>query len=246
MNENIHPGTDPVGLHTLQVISKARKFNKWMYDEFKSFLKGEVLEIGSGIGNISQLAVDDGYNITLSDYNPAYCELLKKKFSAYRNVKAVMEIDLMHPRFEDQYMGLKESFDSIFLLNVLEHLEDDAAALHNCNFLLKRSGHLVVLTPAYQWLYNKLDKELGHYKRYRLKEMQKLLGQESLTLLKGYYFNLTGIPGWILFGKIFKQKSLGSEMSAFNAIVPLAKLIDKIVLKKAGLSVIVAGIKNKS
>lgn len=246
MNENIHPGADPVGIHTLQVISKAGRFNRWMYDEINHFLKGEVLEIGSGIGNISQLAVDDGYNITLSDYNPVYCELLKKKFSARENVKAVLEIDLLHPRFEDHYMKLKESFDSIFLLNVIEHLEEDARALRNCNYLLKPSGHLIVLTPAYQWLYSRLDKELGHFKRYRLKEMQKLLLQESFSLLKGHYFNFTGIPGWLLFGKIFMRKSLGTEMSAFNAIVPFAKLIDKIIFKKAGLSVIVAGIKNKS
>lgn len=246
MNENSNPGTDAIGLHTLQVISKARRFNSWMYDEIRPLLKGEVLEIGSGIGNISQLAVDDGYSITLSDYDSVYCELLKKKFSACKNVKAVLQIDLLHSGFEDRYRNLKAGFDSIFLLNVIEHLEDDAAALHNCNYLLKPSGHLIVLTPAYNWLYCKLDKELGHYKRYRLKEIQKFFLQESLTLLEGHYFNFAGITGWLLFGKIFKQKSLGTEMSVFNALVPAARLADKLVLKKIGLSVIVAGIKNKS
>ena len=74
---------DPVGLHTLEVIAKAGRFNKWMYDQFKHQLKGEILEIGSGIGNISQLVIEEGRFITLSDYNDEYCESLRKKFSQH-------------------------------------------------------------------------------------------------------------------------------------------------------------------
>ena len=40
---------DPVGLHTLEMIAKADQFNRWMYDQFKHQLKGEILEIGSGM-----------------------------------------------------------------------------------------------------------------------------------------------------------------------------------------------------
>lgn len=71
-------GYDPVGSHTLQVIAKAGKFNRWMYEQFSPLLKGEILEIGSGIGNISDLVIAEGRNITLSDYNKEYVDWLKK------------------------------------------------------------------------------------------------------------------------------------------------------------------------
>lgn len=246
MNDTSQPVMDTAGLHTLQVIAKAGSFNRWMYDEIKPFLKGDVLEIGSGIGNISKQVIRDGFQVTLSDYNPEYCAILKKNFTGNTNLENVLRIDLLHPGFEMHYESLHDKFDSIFLLNVIEHLANDALALRNCCYMLKPSGHLLVLAPAYPWLYCRLDKELGHFKRYRLTELKKLFHHENLALLHGCYFNFTGIAGWLLFGKIFRKKLLGSEMKAFNSIVPFARLMDKIVLKKAGLSVIVVGRKHKS
>ena len=236
---------DPVGLHTLEVIAKADRFNKWMYDQFRDQLKGEILEIGSGIGNISQLVIEEGRFITLSDYNDEYCESLRKKFAQQTNVREVIRIDLLDPDFDNKYAIYKEKFDSIFLLNVIEHIEDDLIAVKNCDSLLKAGGHLILLAPAYPWLYCTFDKQLGHHRRYSLKALKDLLKKSAFSILKGDYFNFTGIAGWFLFGRIMNKKMLGSgEMSAFNKIVPLAKAVDKILGRSTGLSIIVTGIKN--
>jgi len=244
MNENTS-AKDPVGLHTLEVIAKADRFNQWMYEQFKNQLHGEILEIGSGIGNISQLVIEEGHTITLSDYNEEYCQDLKKKFSQLSNVREVISIDLLDQNFENRYLAYKEKFDSVFLLNVIEHIEDDEMAVKNCNYLLKPGGNLILLAPAYSWLYCTFDKQLGHFRRYSLKQLQKLLKKQKFSLLSGNYFNLTGIAGWFLFGKIMNKKMLSSgEMSAFNKIVPIAKVIDKLFGKSFGLSIIVSGIKN--
>ncbi|HEY2720534.1 MAG TPA: methyltransferase domain-containing protein [Chitinophagaceae bacterium] len=230
---------DPIGSGTLQLIAKATLFNKWMYSEFKSELKGEILEVGSGIGNISQLAVDDGLAITLSDYNAEYCDWLRKKFEGTANVNDILQIDLLRPDFKIAYFPLKEKFESIFLLNVLEHISDDHAALSNCHFMIKPGGSLIVLVPAYKWLYSPLDKELGHYRRYDSKAVKKILEEELFTIKKITHFNFLGIGGWLLSGKIFREKKLGAnKMGVFNRIVPIAKLLDKITFKKFGLSVI--------
>lgn len=235
---------DPVGLHTLEVIAKADRFNRWMYDQFKNQLKGEILEIGSGIGNISKLVIGEGHTITLSDYNEEYCDSLQKKFAQDKNVREIIRVDLLHPDFENKYKAYKEKFDSIFLLNVIEHIEDDLMAIKNCNYLLNDEGYLILLAPAYSWLYSSFDKQLGHFRRYSLDSLKELLKKENFSILSGSYFNLTGIAGWLLFGKILKQKMLSSgEMSAFNKIVPIAKFIDKLVGRRTGLSIIVTGIK---
>lgn len=234
---------DPVGLHTLEVIAKADRFNRWMYDQFKHQLKGEILEIGSGIGNISKLVIAEEQTITLSDYNEEYCEELKIKFSQNKNVRGFLSIDLLYPDFKNKYAVFRERFDSIFLLNVIEHIEDDELAIKNCKYLLKKNGHLILLAPAYAWLYSRFDKQLGHFRRYSLKSLKQLLLKNNFSILSGSYFNFAGIGGWLLFGKILNQKMLSSgEMSAFNKIVPLAKAIDKLFGKKFGLSIIVTGI----
>ena len=246
MNDKISATKDPVGLHTLKVIAKANRFNTWMYDQFKHQLKGEILEIGSGIGNISKLVIEEGHFITLSDYNEEYCEVLKNNFQHYTNVKGIISIDLLHPDFDNRYSVYHEKFDSIFLLNVIEHIKDDGLAVKNCQFLLKPNGHLILLAPAYSWLYSSFDKQLGHFRRYSLQLLKDLLKKNNFYILSGSYFNFVGIAGWLVFGKILHEKMLKrGEMVAFDKIVPLAKSIDRIFGKKIGLSIIVTGIKKQ-
>ena len=235
---------DPVGLHTLKVLAKAERFNRWMYDQIKHHLKGEILEIGSGIGNISKLVIESDHFITLSDYSKEYCDLLKENFSTNKNVRSLIQIDLLQPDFEKRFSAYKEKFDSIFLLNVIEHIEDDKLSIKNCKYLLKPGGHLILLAPAYSWLFGTFDKQLGHFRRYTIKTLSDLLEKQHFEISSGSYFNITGIAGWFLFGKIFRRRMLGKgEMSAFNSIVPFAKLTDRILAKKAGLSIIITGIK---
>ena len=230
---------DPAGLHTLQVIAKADQFNKWMYETIRPYLKGEILEIGSGIGNISKFVISNRLSLTLSDYNTEYQQFLKENFSEFTNVQAILSIDLQHPDFFNHYFALKEKYDSVFLLNVIEHLEDDIVAIENCRFLLKKGGRLVILAPAYPFLFCRFDKELGHYRRYSQKKLSFFFPHNSFKILHTQYFNFIGIAGWFIFGKLLKRKMIRSgEMSAFNKMVPFFKLADLITFKKAGLSVI--------
>ncbi len=236
---------DPTGTHTLQVIAKADSFNKWMYETIRPYIKGEILEVGSGIGNISKLVVNSGLSLTLSEYNPAFQQFLKENFSQFTNVRDVLSIDLQHPGFFNHYSALKEKFDSVFLLNVIEHLKDDVIAIENCRFLLKQDGHLIILAPAYPFLFCRFDKELGHYRRYTMRRMMSIFPQQSFKILHTQYFNFIGIAGWLLFGKLLNRKKIGSgEMSTFNKLVPFFKVADHITFKKVGLSLIAIGKKN--
>lgn len=245
MTTQLISGKDPDGSKTLETIAKASNFNQWMYLEIKSFLKGEILEIGSGIGNISQYVIADDFNITLSDYNTEYYEWLKGKFKHYKHVRDVLQINLLHPDFKKTYAFLEGKFDTVFLLNVIEHIEDDSAAVQNCKFLLKKNGHFILLAPSYEWLYCRFDHVLGHYRRYTRSAMQKLLKNNGYMIKSTSYFNAAGIAGWLLWGKIMNQKTIGnSEMLTFNRFVPLARILDKILGKKIGLSVIAKSIKS--
>lgn len=233
---------DRAGLHTLQVIEKAGKFNYWMYSQIKPFLKGEILEIGSGIGNISRFAINDKLSITLSDISKEYQQSLSRNFSGMTNVKDIISLDLQHPDFTTQYSHLKEQFDSIFLLNVIEHLSNDVSAIKNCSFLLKEKGVLIILAPAYPFLFCRFDRELGHYRRYTIKQLVAIFPRDSFNIIKQQYFNFMGLPGWLFFGKILGKKLIGAkEMSAFNNLVPVFKIADAITFKKIGLSAIVIG-----
>lgn len=233
---------DKEGWETLDAIAAADKFNKWMYETIKPFCTGKILEIGSGIGNISKLFVDDRADITLSDIRPVYCDVLKRNFPSSTGV---IELDLTHPAFDEQYSQHIGKYDSVFALNVVEHIEDDALAIKNCNKLLKKEGRLIILVPAYQALYNRFDRELEHFRRYTKTVLNRLLTSHHFNIIHSQYFNFMGIPGWYISGKLQSNKTIPKkQMSLYNKFVPVFKVIDRILLNKFGLSVISVGVKN--
>jgi len=233
---------DYEGHLTLDVIAEADNFNRWIYDTIKPYCKGNILEIGSGLGNISRFFVDDNLNIFLSDVRSSYCDMLRKRFSNKANVLGVENIDLVNKNFDTLYANQLGKFDTLFALNVIEHIEDDNLAIVNCKKFLTKSGRLIILVPAYQCLYNQFDRELYHYSRYIKKQMCDLFQINDLTIKSSFYFNALGIGGWFVSGKLTKNKYIPkSQMIFYNRIIPLAKLLDDLVFSKIGLSVIVIG-----
>ena len=149
MKDFEYKSIDEPGAQTLAVIGKAGKFNQYMYQTIRPFCKGNILEIGSGTGNISQYFLDDGASLMLSDFREVYCKDLQLKFKDAPNVTGIKVLDLVDPKFDEKFKGLFNCFDTIFAINVLEHIANDQLAVRNCYKLLQNSGNLVILVPAY-------------------------------------------------------------------------------------------------
>jgi len=231
---------DEKGYQTLEVIAEADKFNQWMFETIRPYCRGNVFEIGSGTGNISHFFIQGDYRITLSDTDTFYVDYLKKRFSGPN----VISVDLVHENFYEKYEYLFQTFDTVVLLNVLEHIENDEQAIENCRQFLKTGGSLVVLVPAYAFLFSAIDRHLHHYRRYTSKNLSNLVSKNKFVVRKVFYFNAMGVLAW-MYGKVFRLHAIPSkEMKVFNRLVPLAKLIDKILFKKAGLSVIMVAQKD--
>jgi SAM-dependent methyltransferase len=233
---------DPDGELTLKVISEATRFNRWMFENIVPYCSGNILEIGSGIGNISQYFLREGFQITLSDIRPQYCEELKTRFGNNNNALAILNIDLVDENFSAKYELLRNSFDTVFALNVIEHIGDDSLAVANCGRLLKTGGRLVILVPAYRFLFNRFDKNLGHFRRYTTGTLDALLKRNAMRIVHHRYFNSAGIPGWYLSGKIMKNRTIpAGQMKFYDSMVPLFKLLDRAFFHRIGLSVISVG-----
>jgi SAM-dependent methyltransferase len=236
--------SDPTGFKTLNVIGKANKFNHWMYSAIEPFCNGEILEVGSGIGNISTLFIENGSNIHLSDIRQEYCEYLTQQFSNYPNFKGVARLDLLLSNFEEEYQRFIERFDTVFFLNVLEHIDDHRLAVSNANKLLKPGGKLIILVPAYPALFCQIDKGLGHFRRYTSNAIKEVILSGNYQIEKSFHFNACGIVAWFIAGKLLRKKSIEEgKMSLFNSFVPVFKFFDRIIFRKIGLSLIIVASK---
>jgi SAM-dependent methyltransferase len=228
---------DAEGLETLKAIKDADAFNSWMYSQIAPFVESPVLEIGSGIGNISKCCLADGHSLTMTDIRSEYIDFLKDAFS--ERTEDILQLDLVDENFDQNYSSYIGRFKTVFALNVIEHIEDDNRAIQNATKLLCDEGKLIILVPANAILYNKLDSNLFHFKRYGFRDLSKLMETSPLKLeiIKG--FNGLGIAAWV-YGGLFSRKGViaGGDMKFYNRLVPIAKWVDKITFFKLGLSLI--------
>lgn len=232
---------DPEGFQTLAVIAEAGRFNQWMYNTIAPFCQGKILEIGSGIGNISNFFIKENRNIVLSDIRSNYCDYLERKFGL-TNETLVRNLNLTDPQIEERFGELLGTFDTVFALNVVEHIEEDQLAIANCVKFLKPGGKLIILVPAFNLLYNTFDKELGHYRRYTKSVLSKIFASSGLSISAAKYFNAMGMVGWFISGRFQRNKTIPSgQMKLYNALVPVFRIADKVVFNQVGLSVIVVG-----
>lgn len=238
VQERFHQ-VDPMGFETLERFAEADNFNRWLFETIEPFCAGHILEAGSGIGNVTHLFLEKNFLLTGSDVNPEYCSVLRQKFGHYPNLKGIKELDLADISIEKTSPELIDQFDTIVALNVIEHIQDDRLAIHNCKKLLRQNGILIILVPAYQIIYNSFDEELGHYTRYTSDSLREMIEEQGFEVIHKQYFNSIGLFGWIINGSIFRRKLIPrSQLQLFDRLVPVVKFIDKITLNSFGLSVI--------
>lgn len=85
-------------------------------------------------------------------------------------------------------------FDAVVMLDVLEHLDDDAASARAAADLLRPGGIFLVTVPAYQWLFSEHDKAHHHKRRYTAPQVRTLLGSAGLHVELCSYMNTALFP----------------------------------------------------
>jgi SAM-dependent methyltransferase len=217
---------------SLETLSQAADYYKWLAGRMQPYIRGKVLEIGAGIGTFAQWGKESAADYHVSDIDQRLAEKLAERFDR------VFTWDVFTPFPND------ELYDTIVILNVVEHLENDQEALHCIHKRLKPGGHLVLMVPAMQFLFGSLDSAFGHYRRYTKHSISKIIESNGFTIKKMEYVNVVGMLGWFLYSKILKSKNLPQQLCGrFNLMIPLLKL-ERPIAYFFGLSVIAIGQKN--
>lgn len=158
---------------------------------------GAILNIGSGTGGMVPILERYG-EVTNVDSSKEAIAFLKKK-----NIKNLHEADATNLPFPDNH------FDAVVALDVLEHIEDDDAALREWRRVVKPGGSLLLTVPAYRWLWSGHDESLHHYRRYRASKLHKKLNHANYLVTKSSYaivFSFPLIVGFRVLEKIMRPK----------------------------------------
>jgi len=226
---------DQVGAATLERMAAAPRYNRWMFDRLRPWVGRRVLEIGAGIGNMSAFLVDRE-RVVLTDTEPYYLGRLREQFAGRSHVSVTeLRLPAVNPGL------VAERLDTVVCLNVLEHIEDDRASLRAMHRLLQPGGRLVLLVPSLRALYGTLDEALGHFRRYVPDELSAKLGATGFHLRHLEYFNLAGVPGWWLAGRVLRRRLIPTgALRWYEALVPLFRL-ERLLPWRIGQSLIAIG-----
>jgi len=217
----------------LEALADIPNYQSWILSHFRPYLHGRVLEIGAGIGTLSARYRDQVDTAVLLEPAPNLIGELRSKFAGDAGVTVVDK------RLEDARADgtLRDgSFDAIVLINVLEHIDDDAAMLAHLHALLAPGGALLLFVPALQWLFGSLDTLVGHRRRYVKPQIRSLVEQAGFAVRDLRYFDALGVLPWYVTGRVIKAK-LFNERAAriYDAVgVPVGSFAEKLAAPPIG------------
>lgn len=216
---------DTYGHAILHSMSGAHRFNRWMAEMIKPWVGDEVLEIGAGMGNMSQTLLPRKSYVA-TDVDKIYLDYLANLFNGTPRV-TVARLDI----YDDAaFAAYKDRFDTVVCLNVLEHIRDDERALRNMFQSLRSGGRLCLLVPRDPALYGTLDKALDHYRRYTTDEAEAKLKAAGFSVDKTFTFNRAVVPAWYINSRVLKKKTFNKfQLKVFDSLVWFWRLVDRIL-----------------
>lgn len=197
---------------------------------------GDNLSVLSKYGNVEAMEKDEG-------------ALLKAQ---EREIGKVFQGELPN----GIHAEIRKDNDLIVLLDVLEHIDDDAGSLRALSNYVEESGKLILTVPAYQFLWTNHDVLHHHKRRYTLNKLRKLIESNGWDVNYISYFNFFLFPlAFIdrMIKKIFssdKSEDLQMPANCINALFEKifgfeSRLMGKIKFP-FGLSIIVMAEKSKN
>jgi SAM-dependent methyltransferase len=190
-----------------------------------------VLEVGSGLGLITQMLLDDGKTVTALEPDANLFAQFDKNLRTLNSKGYCMTLDEFVAEFP-----FENSFDTILYVNVLEHIRDDIGELRTALSAMKEDAKIVIFVPASPRLYGTMDWISGHFRRYRMNELKSVAQIAGLQIIECRAFDPLGVfPYWMMY-RVLKRRTLSvSSVSLYDkVIIPLSAAIPSSVIRRTG------------
>ncbi|MDQ6886939.1 MAG: class I SAM-dependent methyltransferase [Gemmatimonadota bacterium] len=219
----------------LPTFAGATRWKAYIRSLLKDHLRGRVLEVGSGIGATTEAL----WNVDVSSW---LC--LEPDPDLAAQCSARLESVFGRGAIDTIVGGLAEldgerTFDAILFIDVLEHIEDDRDELARASLHLAPGGALIVVAPAYQWLYSEFDRAVGHFRRYSRGTLAAVF-PASLTQERLVYADSLGallsLGNRVLLHRA--EPARGQILLWDRVIVPLSRVADVLIDRSFGRSLV--------
>ena len=219
-------------LAVLEELEQAKNYAAWIVELIAPHVSGRILEVGAGRGTFSTYFADRGH-LTALEPSQAHSAALRERLKDYPNVVVITaQLD---------GTAAPGSYDTVVLLNVLEHIPDDHQALGDIYESLAPGGKLVLWVPAFEALYGKFDQRIGHYRRYRRNELLALVHHVGFQQVTARYTNLPGYFAWWLVVRVLGRAPTAGRLASIydRYFIPVIRRVERVVRPPIGQSLLV-------
>jgi len=192
----------------------------------------KVLDVGCSEGAFLDYLSDKKVDVKAIDIDNNAIEFCKERGYGHQ-VKYGSLLDIPYE---------KESFDIVFLLDIVEHVKDDHKAISEVSRVLGTDGSAIIIVPAYQWLWSKNDEAYHHQRRYSVNLIKELVKSQDLRITFISFFNTLLFPVFVIFTMLskFSGRKSGSTVlkpvpRLFNYLLTLIMQFEKWLIIKAGM-----------
>ncbi|HMB78428.1 MAG TPA: class I SAM-dependent methyltransferase [Vicinamibacterales bacterium] len=224
----------------LETMSEAKRYQAHVFELLRPHVGSRVLEVGCGIGTTSLRLAEIAERLTCIEPNPN-C-VTRARAALDGNPRITLRICHLEECDRDEL--LRERFDTIVCVNVLEHIEDDIRALRLFRDLVAPTGgRVLIFVPAIQAAYGPLDAALGHHRRYSKRTLGAAFDAAGLDLVTMRYTNPIGLLGWMYNAHVSRTtEHTSGQVRLFEQFVaPWALPLDRVVAPPIGLSLFAVG-----
>ena len=214
----------------LERFDGANLWIKYIIFKIRKYLKDDVLEVGAGCGSFTKGYMKNFNSITLTDMDNNSFNLLKKNFINEKNVNVI----------NAPTKDVNKKFNTILYFNVLEHVKEDKLEIKTALEKLNSGGYLIILVPAHQKIYSKLDKAVGHYKRYDIDFFKENKFEKS-KVVKLHFLDFFGYLLYFLNKIFFKEETYPSSFKIFiwdKVFTPFTIVVDYLTGYKFGKNIL--------
>jgi len=232
MREHTGAFSDATGRDLEQGGADQPRYRLYQYDLIAPHCGRSVLEVGAGLGEFAtQFTGLD--RLVLTDADPDAVHLLAERFADRPEVEA-RQLAL------GGELSAGKPVDSIVAINVLEHIEDDAAALKSLSRLVIPGGTIVLWVPGYQQLYGEFDRRVGHFRRYTPATLRDAFERAGLRVELAKPVNLLGgIAWWAAVRRGGSTKPNPRLVSIYDRfVVPVTRAVESVVPVPFGQTVL--------
>jgi SAM-dependent methyltransferase len=219
----------------LDIFAHATNWKRYWSSHVRPFLRGDVLEVGAGIGVNTPLLTPDKYRSWIClEPDAGLAERAASAFTANpatAGCKVVVGTTASLPQ--------EPGFDALLYIDVLEHIEDDKGELKRAAGLLRQGGNVIVLSPAHQWLYTAFDRSIGHCRRYDRASLTAC-GPEGCALSRMWYLDSVGMLASRGTRVLLHQSMPELRQILFwdRFLVPPSTLLDRLLMHSVGKSIL--------